>query len=651
MNKNQTEMAIRNIGVFAHVDAGKTTLSERMLVHAGAVSQAGSVDDGTAHTDTLPIERRRGISVKATCVRLQWKGMDINLIDTPGHTDFSAEIERSLWALDGAVLLADAVEGVQPQTEVLFHALHEQHVPVVFFINKIDRVGANVSEAVAQIRKLLTPDAVLMSDEAELTEYVCGNDDELMEAYLDGKSIAREVLMVKMARWAREGKCHPVYVGSALKDEGVEALLDAVVDFLPPPSSCGDELSGVVFASMTDRVMGRGLWVRLFGGRLENRMALDIPQGVDLLTGAEKTEQRKITQIRGVDGDDLGALQAGEVGVVYGLGDVKIGHVFGDRAKLPRPVQPGQLRSPLINVQVLPEKPEEMRALRTACETLSEEDPLLQVNYIKTLDQLNLRVMGTVQLEILEEVLRTRFDLKATFAKPTVIYKETIQKAARGHVDYTMPKPCWAILDFLIEPAPRGSGVTFESKVPVKDIMARYQHQVEQALPMALKQGRLGWEVTDVHITLTGGNHHLVHTHPLDFVVATPIGIQDGLRNGGSQLLEPILKARFRLPADCIGRVMNDINLMRGEVLETTTDGERVTLDALIPVSTSLDYATTLAMATGGRGAMNVRLHGYRECECTPDKTTPRRTVDPLDMAKYILVVRNALEGSLFDDE
>ena len=585
------------------------------------MSQAGSVDDGTAHTDTLPIERRRGISVKATCVRLQWKGMDINLIDTPGHTDFSAEIERSLWALDGAVLLADAVEGVQPQTEVLFHALHEQHVPVVFFINKIDRIGANVAEAVAQIRKLLTQDVVLMSDEAELTEYVCGNDDELMEAYLDGKTIARETLMAKVAGWAREGRCHPVYVGSALKDEGVEALLDAVVDFLPPPSSCGDELCGVVFASMTDRVMGRGLW------------------------------QRKITQIRGVDGDDLGELHAGEVGVVYGLGDVKIGHVFGDRAKLPRPVQPGQLRSPLINVQVLPEKPEEMRALRTACETLSEEDPLLQVNYIKTLDQLNLRVMGTVQLEILEEVLRTRFELKATFAKPTVIYKETIQKAARGHVDYTMPKPCWAIMDFLIEPAPRGSGVTFESKVPVKDIMARYQHQVEQALPMALKQGRLGWEVTDVHITLIGGNHHLVHTHPLDFVVATPIGIQDGLRNGGSQLLEPILKARFRLPADCIGRVMNDVNLMRGEVLETTTDGERVTLDALIPVSSSLDYATTLAMATGGRGSMNVRLHGYRECECTPDKTTPRRTVDPLDMAKYILVVRNALEGSLFDDE
>ena len=239
MNKKQTDMNIRNIGVFAHVDAGKTTLSERMLVHAGAVSQAGSVDDGTAHTDTLPIERRRGISVKATCVRLQWKGMDINLIDTPGHTDFSAEIERSLWALDGAVLLADAVEGVQPQTEVLFHALHEQHVPVVFFINKIDRIGANVAEAVAQIRKLLTQDVVLMSDEAELTEYVCGNDDELMEAYLDGKAIARETLMAKVAGWTRGGKCHPVYVGSALKDEGVEALLDAVVDFLPPPPSCG----------------------------------------------------------------------------------------------------------------------------------------------------------------------------------------------------------------------------------------------------------------------------------------------------------------------------------------------------------------------------------------------------------------------------
>ena len=214
-----------------------------------------------------------------------------------------------------------------------------------------------------------------------------------------------------------------------------------------------------------------------------------------------------------------------------------------------------------------------------------------------------------------------------------------------------MPKPCWAVLKFEIEPGPRGSGVTFSSKVPVKDIMARYQHQVEQAIPLALSQGRLGWQVTDVKITLVDGNHHLVHTHPLDFIVATPMAIQDGLVNGGSTLLEPILAVRFLVPAECAGRVMSDVSLMRGEILDSFSDGDRVILNALVPVQTSLDYSITLASATGGRGAMSVKLHGYRECPLELGAVTKRRNVDPLDMSKYILAARSALEGGIFDFE
>ncbi|MBP5639288.1 MAG: TetM/TetW/TetO/TetS family tetracycline resistance ribosomal protection protein [Victivallales bacterium] len=643
-------MELRNIGIFAHVDAGKTTLSERILVHSGVIRQAGSVDDGTAHTDNLPVEQRRGISVKATCVSFVWKNVHFNLIDTPGHTDFSAEIERSLWALDGAVLLIDAVEGVQPQTEVLFSVLTQQRIPIVIFINKTDREGADVASVLCQLQKL-SKEIVCPTDMESLTECVCSADDDLMERYLNGDSISSDLLFAKFRDLARSGQAFPVYSGSALRDIGITEFMDALVAYLPPPSSANDELCGIVFACVIDRVMGRGLLVRLFGGRLENRMLINISRGYDFLTGQEKVDSRKITQIRDVSGNDLGVLEAGMVGIVYGLGDVDIGHVFGDKARLPRKMEAGSLRAPLINVQVKPEKPEDMRALRTACETLSAEDPMLQARYIRTLDQLQISVMGTVQLEILEELLQTRFGLKASFGEPTVIYKETIRKAARGFIDYTMPKPCWAILEFQIEPAPRGSGVTFESKVPVKDILARYQHQVEQAIPLSLRQGRLGWEVTDVKITLTGGNSHLEHTHPLDFIVATPMGIQNGLANGGSVLLEPILEARFLLPPDCIGRVISDVNTMRGEVLETASSGDRVTLTALIPVSSSLNYSTTLAMETGGRGIMNVRLHGYRDCPLELGATAPRRSTDPLDTAKYILVIRNALEGSLFDDE
>ena len=644
-------MTIRNIGVFAHVDAGKTTLSEQLLMHAGAIRRAGSVDEGTAHTDSLPVEQRRGISVKATCVSLNWKGTTINLIDTPGHVDFSAEVERSLWALDAAVVVVCAVEGVQPHTETLFHALREQDIPTLFFLNKTDREGADAGRVLAQIQRLLTPDAVLMSDAEAVTEFVCSQDDELLEQYLSGEEFAEDFIHARLAEAARKAKAHPVYVGSALRDEGVLPLLDAMVDFLPAPVSTGDDLCGVVFASTQDRVLGRGVWVRLYAGSLENRAPVILPAGVDPLTGEEKLVQRKITQIRRVDGSDAGTLTAGEIGVIYGLSDVKVGQVLGEESLLPRRVEPGHLRTPLITVQVIPDKPDEMQALRAACEALSAEDPLLQVRYAKALNELQLHVMGTIQLEIIQELLDTRFGMKVSFSKPAVIYKETIAQPASGFVAYTMPKPCWAIMRFEIEPAPRGSGVTFKSTVPVKDILLRYQHQVEQALPLALHQGRLGWEVTDVNITLVEGNHHQFHTHPLDFIVATPWGIQDGLVRGGSTLLEPILETRFLLPPDCVGRVMSDVALMRGEVTHTETDADRVLMTALIPVATSVDYAATLASATSGRGSMSVKLHGYRDCPLELGATSPRRSVDPLDTSKYILAARSALEGGIFDLE
>ena len=644
-------MNIRNIGIFAHVDAGKTTLSEQLLMHAGAIRRVGSVDEGTAHTDNLPVEQRRGISVKATCVSLNWRDTAINLIDTPGHVDFSAEVERSLWALDAAVVVACAVEGVQPHTETLFQALKEQQIPTLFFLNKTDREGADTARVLAQIQRLLTPHAVSMADDEAVTEFVCAQDDELLERYLSGEEFAPDFIQTRLADMTRAAEACPVYAGSALRDEGVVPLLDAMVDFLPAPASGGDGLCGVVFASAQDRVLGRGVWVRLYAGSLENRAPVTLPAGVDPLTGEEKLVQRKITQIRRVDGSDAGSLMAGEIGVIYGLGDVKVGQVLGDEALLPRRVEPGHLRTPLITVQVIPDKPEEMQNLRIACEALSAEDPLLQVRYAKALNELQLHVMGTIQLEIIQELLDTRFGMKVTFSKPAVIYKETIAKVASGFVAYTMPKPCWAIMRFEIEPAPRGSGVTFKSTVPVRDILLRYQHQVEQALPLVLHQGRLGWEVTDVNITLVDGNHHQFHTHPLDFIVATPWGIQDGLQRGGSTLLEPILEVRFLLPPDCVGRVMSDVALMRGEVTHTETDADRVLMTALVPAATSVDYAATLASATSGRGSMSVKLHGYRDCPLELGATSPRRSVDPLDTSKYILAARSALEGGIFDLE
>ncbi len=644
--------AIRNIGIFAHVDAGKTTLSEQLLAHAGAIRQRGSVDQGTAHTDNLPIEQRRGISVKATCVRMNWRDTAIHLIDTPGHVDFSAEVERSLWALDAAVLVICGVEGVQPQTEALFHALREQRIPTVLFFNKLDREGADADAALDGARRLLSPEVAPLWDEEARLEAICSLDDGLMERYLAGDEITPAEVTEHLQALCRKGELYPALKGSALRDEGIEAVLDAMVDLLPPPAGdAGQPLCGVVFAAQQDRVLGRGAWVRLYSGRLENRTALNLPAGVDPLTGEMRLVQRKITQIRSVAGQDAGALSAGEIGIIYGLGDIAIGHVLGDGAPLPRRVEPGRLRTPLMTVQAVPEKPEQMNDLRAALMTLSGEDPLLRARYTRSLNQLELQVMGAIQLEILQEELQTRFGLTVRFSPPAVIYRETLARPVEGYVAYTWPTPCWAIMKFRLEPGPRGGGITKSSEETVRELSLHYQHQVEQALPLALAQGRLGWQVTDLKITLIEGNSHQYHTHPLDFIVATPMGIQDGLRRGENVLLEPILAIRFLLPADCVGRIMSDVALMRGEVVATLTQGDRVILSALVPVATSMDYASTLAAVTGGRGGMSLSLHGYRECPLELGATAPRRSVDPLDMSKYILAARSALEGGIFDVE
>ena len=639
---------VRNIGIFAHVDAGKTTLSEQLLAHAGAIRTKGSVDSGTAHTDTLPVERRRGISVKATCVSLQHKNVQINLIDTPGHVDFSAEVERSLWALDAAVLVVCAVEGVQPQTEVLFSAMREQSIPVIFFLNKTDRIGADPTRVLEQIKRLLTKNAVLLTDAEAVTELICEHDDSLFERYLNGESFDTELLRGQMAKLTCNCNACPVLCGSALRDEGVLPLLDAIVDYFPAPVST-DGLCGIVFAAQQDRNLGRGVWVRLFGGLLETRMPVTLPGRSDLVTGEEKHESAKISQIFDAEGNQTGKLTAGDIGIVYGLGDIPIGHVIGNAALLPRQIVPGRLRTPLISVQAVPEKPEQMQALHQACTVLSGEDPLLQVQYIRTLNELHLQVMGTIQLEILQEILKNRFDLNVSFTPPAIIYKETVSKACEGYVRYLEPEPCWAILRFRMEPAERGSGVTYSSEVPVRKVKQHYQNQVAQAIPLALSQGRLGWQVTDVKITLIDGGDHQFHTHPLDFIVATPMGIQDGLRNGGSTLLEPILDVRFLLPPESVGRVISDVSVMRGEVLDSFSDGERMIVNARIPVQSSLDYSITLASFTGGRGAMSARLHGYRECPLELGATAVRRNVDPLDTSKYILAARGALEGGIFN--
>ncbi len=641
---------IINIGILAHADAGKTTLTEQMLYAAGEVRAAGSVDGKNAQTDWLDIERRRGISVRAASTRLYWQGRQINLIDTPGHVDFVGEVQRSLSVLDAAVLVISAVEGIQGQTEVLWEALQTLHIPTLLFVNKIDRAGADVDPLIRELRERFSPNILplqqcfgaqsrecavsplQLTDDA-ITELAVDTDAQAEEYFLEDRPIPDVVLLRALKAGIASCNAFPLCMGAASLGIGITELLDGIGLL---PAADRDEaapVSGIVYKVEHDKTMGRAAHVRLFTGTIENR---------DSIRLRDREEGDKVSQIRRVLGHktvDMGTLTAGDIGVLYGLTNVQTGDIIGNP---PREADVA-LAVPMLKVRVFPPAPDKLPELVAAIRELTVEDPLLDMEWEKEERELCIKITGMIQLEVIAAFLQDRFDLTVTFDAPSVIYKETPSRPGFGFMNYTLPKPCWACIEFHIEPLPRGSGLVFESVVGDRVILSRYQTHISQALPDALKQGLSGWEVTDLKIILTGGSHHLVHTHPLDFFVATPMAVMDALTNTGTTLLEPLVKLRLTAAEDCLGRIISDVLAMRGEFDPPVIRDGQVTVEATVPVATSLEYPIQFRILTGGRGILSSRFAGYRECPPELGKTAKRRGIDPRDHAKWILHARNAL--------
>ncbi|WP_282941388.1 TetM/TetW/TetO/TetS family tetracycline resistance ribosomal protection protein [Paenibacillus sp. RC67] len=658
---------IRNVGIVAHVDAGKTTTTEHMLFESGRIRSLGRVDAGTAATDWMDVERERGISVRAATTVFQWNDCTINLIDTPGHVDFSSEVERSLRVLDGAVLIVSAVEGVQAHTETLWNALRTLRIPTIVLINKMDRVGADAQRVLNEMKKYLSPDVIpiqqydgleeaflgvkglwdldeegenhRIADSQELYEGVlermAEHDESLLDAYISGNKVPDSVLVERLIGLTRQAEVYPVLFGAASKGVGIQELMNAIVEYLPAPAGKSeDPLSGVVFRLERDKVMGKIAMVRLYGGRIQNR---------DVIRNTTLELDEKITQIRKVHAghhDDVGMLEAGDIAGVCGLSRVRIGDILGSEDSVP-PAH--RLTLPLLTVQVSPVQTADYPQLVAALQELSDEDPLLDLQWHQEERELHMKIMGPIQLEVLTHVLQTRFGLQALFGQPTIIYKETPTCAGFGFVAYTMPKPCWAILKFHIEPGPRGSGLVYHSIVKPEKLLPGYQNEVARRVPEALQQGLRGWEVTDLKVTLVEGEHHVWHTHPLDFVLATPMGIMDGLSNTDTTLLEPYLHFRITAPEEANGKIMHELILMRAVFDYPVIAGERFTVEGTIPAATSLDFPVKLSTLTGGRGTFTTRFDGYRECPSGSEMTRQRRGINPLDTSKYILSMRNAL--------
>lgn len=659
-------------GLLAHVDAGKTTITEQLLLLGGSIRSAGSVDQGTAQTDWMDVERRRGISVKNACAEVSYKDSVIQIVDTPGHVDFAAEVARSLQALDGAVLVISGAEGVQAHTRTIFQALERMKIPTIFAVNKVDRAGFDMDALTYQIGKRLTdrfvclqkvenpacedcrivPENGLDDRKDAAAEQIAGDifeklaevDEELGELYLEERKPDRTLLLKKLREYSRTGEIYPVVFLNAKQGKGVRQLADAILEYLPDGSeNDSGALQGIVFQVSHDPVMGKAAHIRLFGGKLTSRDFVPI-------AGQQPEEWEKATQIRKIQGGrflDTGEMKAGEIAAVYGLSKCRAGDVIGkgyggDLPGLDRKRENLLKIEPLLMVQVVPKDMQKETELSAALTQLSDEDPFLFYERNPLTGQMYLRVMGMVQIEILEELLQSGFGLETSFLPPSVIYREKPAHEAVGKEVYTMPKPCWAVVELKVEPLPAGSGIVFESLIKEKELPYRYQNHIHQSLMDTVRQGIYGWEVTDAKFTLVGGQSHHVHTHPLDFFVATPVAVLRALTESESMLMEPYVKISLSAAEQFMGKVLGHIVNMRGEFEAPIIEDGMFFLEAVVPLRDSMEYPVTFRSLTSGQGSYSMELDSYRPCEKGFLETLPRRGVDPLDHAKWILSCRSA---------
>lgn len=649
---------IINIGVLAHVDAGKTTLTERFLYLGGVIKSLGNVDKGTSQTDFLDIEKERGISVRSAASTFYWKGVQINLIDTPGHIDFSADVERTLGILDAAILVISAVEGVQAHTENIWLALKEHKIPTLIFINKIDRLGADTTRVIDEIRNDLSPNTVVLQEsendgegekaeviscwnenyiQEEVFESIANTNDVILEKYLNEETVPFQELEGALRLSVSRFQLLPVMMGAAKNGLGVIELLDALVNYMPKAKgSVENPFSALVFRIDHDEKLGKVVGLRIFDGEISNR---------DVIVNATQETEEKASLIKRYKAgklEDRTSVAAGDIAAVCGV-DAQVGDVLGSGNLVPKNIK---LNSPLLTVQVKAENDKVYPALAEALQILTAEDPALQFEWLREDKELHIRIMGWIQIQVLEKVLESRFKIKAKFDDPSVIYKESPKTSAEGFARYWMPKPCWAIIKLKIEPGKVGSGVVFSSEVGVNDVKQKYQNEVERTISKALKQGPKGWEVTDLKITFIAGEDHEVHSRPGDFSIATPMAVMNGLVNSETKFLEPMLWFRISAPEDLLGAITSDIIQMRGSFESPEMENGKFSLEGTIPVATSMDFPVKLSSRSGGKAKIKTRFHSYKECTDEQGMIRPYKGISPLDEAKYILKARKAIQES-----
>ncbi len=664
----------RNIGIAAHIDAGKTTTTERILFYSGMVHKMGEVHDGTAVMDSMDQERERGITITAAAITTTWKDHKINIIDTPGHVDFTIEVERSMRVLDGVIAVFCSVGGVQPQSETVWRQADRYKVPRIVFVNKMDRMGANFYKVYGQICDRMRANAVPIQipigseenfrgivDIVQMKAYIYNNDigtdieeieipdevkdlaaeyrtkliesvaetsDTLTEKYLEGIELTEDEIRTALRHGTLKGTIVPLLCGSAFKNKGVQLLLDAVIEYLPSPLEVppiqgllpnGDTAERLAddnapLSALAFKIMadpyGRLTFVRVYSGILK--------KGTYVLNSTKDKKERvsRLIVLKSDDRIEVEELRAGDLGAVLGLKDTFTGDTICDETA-PVILESLFIPEPVISVAVEPKTKQDMEKLSKALQSLSEEDPTFRVNVDPETNQTVIAGMGELHLEILVDRMLREFKVEANVGQPQVAYRETIRKAVRAEGKFIRQsggKGQYGHVVIEIEPGEEGTGFEFVSKIVGGTVPKEYINPAAQGMKEACESGILaGYPMIDLKATMVDGSFHDVDSSEMAFKIAGSMAIKEAVMKATPVLLEPMMKVEVEVPEDYIGNVIGDLNSRRGQIEGQETDQGIAKVSVKVPLAEMFGYATDIRSKTQGRGIFTMEFSHYEE--------------------------------------
>ncbi len=665
---------VRNIGIAAHIDAGKTTTTERILFYSGIVHKIGEVHDGTAVTDWMEQERERGITITAAAISTNWRDHRVNIIDTPGHVDFTIEVERSMRVLDGVIAVFCSVGGVQPQSETVWRQADRYKVPRIAFVNKMDRTGANFFKVYEQVRERLRANPVaiqipigsennfqgivdlvrmrakIYKDDigqeiedteipedilevakeyrTKLIEAAAEADEELLEKYLEGEAFTEEEIMTALRKGTVEGSIMPFLCGSAFKNKGVQLLLDAVIDYLPAPTevppikgtlpdgtevvrrSSDEEPFSALAFKISSDKYGRMTFLRVYSGVLEKG---------SYVYNSTKDEKERISRLiilKSNDRIDVDELRAGDLGAALGLKKTITGDTLCDEDNAVI-LESLYIPEPVISVAVEPKTKQDMDKLSKALQSLSDEDPTFRVSIDSETNQTVIAGMGELHLEILVDRMLREFKVEANVGQPQVAYRETIRqptKAEGKFIRQSGGKGQYGHVVLEVEPAETGKGFEFVSKIVGGAIPREYISSVENGIKESCESGILaGYPVIDLKVTLVDGSYHEVDSSEMAFKIAGSMGIQNAVKKASPVLLEPMMKVEVEVPEDFLGDVIGDLNSRRGQVEGMNSEDGLAKVSSKVPLAEMFGYATDIRSKTQGRGIFSMEFSNYDE--------------------------------------